>query len=74
MVFPCLYAERVALTKHETTLKLYIALIVSQTDVQSVADVVRRGRLRRFGHLERKSADDWVLACDCGGGEMCGHG
>ena len=31
--------------------------------VQSVADVVRRGRLRWFGHLECKSGDDWVLAC-----------
>ena len=31
--------------------------------VQSVADVVRRGRLRWFGHLERRSVDDWVSAC-----------
>ena len=29
----------------------------------SVADVVRRVRLRWFGHLERKSVDDWVSAC-----------
>lgn len=29
----------------------------------SVSDVVRRGRLRWFGHVERKSADDWVSAC-----------
>ena len=28
-----------------------------------VADVVRRGRLRWFGHLERKSVDDWVSSC-----------
>ena len=28
-----------------------------------MAEVVRRGRLRWFGHLERKSGDDWVLAC-----------
>ena len=27
------------------------------------ADVVRRGRLRWFGHLERKSVDDWVSSC-----------
>ena len=26
--------------------------------VQSVAEVVRRGRLRWFGHVERKSGDD----------------
>ena len=31
--------------------------------VQSVVDVVRRGKLRWFGHLERKSVDDWVSAC-----------
>ena len=23
----------------------------------------RRGRLRWFGHVERNSGDDWVLAC-----------
>ena len=37
---------------------LYIRL-----GVQCVADVVRRGRLRWFGHVERKSVDDWVSAC-----------
>ena len=31
--------------------------------INCVADVVRRGRLRWFGHLERKSVDDWVSAC-----------
>ena len=30
-------------------------------DIQIVADVVRRGRLRWFGHLEHRSVDDWVL-------------
>jgi hypothetical protein len=29
-------------------------------DVEPVADVVRRGRLRWFGHVERKSGKDWV--------------
>jgi len=24
---------------------------------------VRRGRLRWFGHLERKGEDDWVYTC-----------
>ena len=32
-------------------------------DVEQVADVVRRGRLRWFGHVERKSGEDWVSAC-----------
>ena len=31
-------------------------------DVEPVADVVRRGRLRWFGHVERKSGKDWVSA------------
>ena len=35
----------------------------SRLDVEAVADVVRRGRLRWFGHLERKSPDDLVSAC-----------
>ena len=30
---------------------------------QSVAEVVRRGRLRWFWHVECKNGDDWVLAC-----------
>ena len=37
--------------------------LYSRLGVQSVADVVRRGRLRWFKHLERKSVDDWVSAC-----------
>ena len=32
-------------------------------DVEGVADVVRRGRLRWFGHLERKAKGDCVSAC-----------
>ena len=31
--------------------------------VQSVAEVVRRGRLRWFGHVEHKSGSDCVSAC-----------
>ena len=37
--------------------------LYSLLGVQSVADVVRPGRLRWCGHLERKSVDDWVSAC-----------
>ena len=36
------------------------ALFSRDLGVQSVVDVVRRGRLRWFGHLERRSVDDWV--------------
>ena len=37
--------------------------LYSLLGVQSVADVVRHGELRWFGHLERRSGDDWVSAC-----------
>ena len=37
--------------------------ICSLLGVQRVADVVRHGRLRWFGHLEHRKVDDWVLAC-----------
>src|SRR6059036_2668160 len=29
-------------------------------DIEGVEGVVRRGRLRWFGHVERKEADDWI--------------
>ena len=32
---------------------------VQSFGVQSVAEVVRCGRLRWFGHVERNSGDDW---------------
>ena len=38
-------------------------VLYSLLGIQSVAKVVRRDRLRWFGHLERKSGDDWVLGC-----------
>ena len=31
--------------------------------IQSVAEVVRHGRLRWFGHMEHKSGNDWVSGC-----------
>lgn len=31
--------------------------------IESVAEVVSRGRLRWFGHVERMSANNWVAAC-----------
>ena len=37
--------------------------LYSLSGVQSMADVVRRGRLKWFGHLECKRVDDWVSVC-----------
>ena len=47
-----------------------VVWICSLLGIQSVVDVVRRGRLRWFGHLEHRSVDDWVLACR--NGEVAG--
>ena len=38
-------------------------VLYSLLGIQSVAEVVRGGRLRWFGHLECKSGDDWVSDC-----------
>ena len=34
--------------------------LYSLLGVQSVDEMVRRGKLRCFEHVERKSGDDWV--------------
>ena len=31
--------------------------------IECVVEVKRRGRLRWFGHVERKEVDDWVTVC-----------
>jgi len=31
--------------------------------IVSVADIVRKGRLRAYGHVERKDVEDWVSRC-----------
>jgi hypothetical protein len=38
------------------------AELLSRLDIESVSVVVRRGRLRWFGHVKRKQPDDWVSA------------
>ena len=38
------------------------AELLSRLGIESVSGVVRRGRLRWFGHAERKEPDDWVSA------------
>jgi hypothetical protein len=37
--------------------------IRNRLGIVSVSDLVRQGRLRWFGHVERKDVDDWVSAC-----------
>jgi hypothetical protein len=37
--------------------------LLERLHIVDVAEVVRRGRLRWFGHVERKKVDDWVSAC-----------
>jgi hypothetical protein len=37
--------------------------LLDRLGIVCVADVVRRGRLRWFGHVERKMAEDWVSKC-----------
>ena len=32
-------------------------------DIEDVVDVVRKSRLRWFGHLERKDVRDWTSVC-----------
>jgi hypothetical protein len=39
------------------------AELLSRLDIQSVSDAVRCGKLRWFGHVECKQADDGVSAC-----------
>lgn len=34
-----------------------------RSGIVRTTEIVRRGRLRRLGHLERKGNDDWVSAC-----------
>ena len=48
----------VSLKDRKCTVDLYSLL-----GVQSMAGVVRRSRLKWFGHVECKSEDDWVSAC-----------
>ena len=37
--------------------------LLSRLDFESVYDIVRRGRLRWFGYVERKPDEDWVKRC-----------
>ena len=58
-------------TKEESQTQWGSVDLYSVLDIQSVADAVRRGRLRCFGHLEWK-CEDWVSEYG-GGGEDLGR-
>ena len=47
----------VSLKNRRSSVDLYKSL-----GIENVAEVVRRGRLRWFGHVERKDKDEWVSA------------
>ena len=49
---------RVSLKDRKRSVDLYILL-----GVESVAEVVRRGRLRWFRHVECWNGEDWVSSC-----------
>ena len=48
----------VSLKDRRSSVDLYKSL-----GIENVAEVVRRSRLRWFGHVERKDKDEWVSAC-----------
>src|SRR5258706_301013 len=37
--------------------------LLSRLGIERISEVVRRGRLRWYGHVERKDPIDWVSAC-----------
>ena len=43
--------------------RILSAVLYSRLQVESASEVVSQGRLRWFGHVERKETSDWVSAC-----------
>ena len=41
----------------------YIVELRRRLGIEGVVEGMTRGRLRWFGHVERKEVDDWVSAC-----------
>src|SRR5580658_2503482 len=48
----------VSLRERQTNIELR-----SRFGIESIVEVVRRNRLRWFGHVQRRSDDDWVKRC-----------
>jgi hypothetical protein len=38
-------------------------VLLKRLGIESVTDVMRRGRLRWYGHVERKNDEDWTSKC-----------
>jgi len=36
---------------------------IRRLGIECITDVIRRNRLRWFGHAQRKDRDDWIGAC-----------
>ena len=43
--------------------KVFTEELRRRLEYEGVVEVMRRGRLWWFGHVERKEVDDWVSAC-----------
>src|SRR6476469_8123213 len=43
--------------------RISAAVLKERLGICSITNFVRRGRLGWFGHVERKSNDDWVKSC-----------
>ena len=54
----CQWMSGVTLKDRRTSVELKQGL-----GIESVDRVVSHGRLRWYGHVERKNADDWVSEC-----------
>jgi len=37
--------------------------LLGRLGIVSVADVIRKGRLRWYGHVEKKDVEDWMSNC-----------
>ena len=47
----------------KVTNKVLTVELRRRLEIEGVVKVMRRGRLRWFGHFERKEVDDWVSDC-----------
>ena len=61
-----IYSKNISNLRNSTTIswdKVPTVELRRRLGIDGVVEVMRRGRLRWFGHVERKEVDDWVSAC-----------